>query len=78
MTKFDILEELTAEFRLKQLLWDSLEEWDSLQDGWRQVRCTYHIVHKSLNTIQYYVWTFGPVIDSSMYTFPRAHSSNWT
>ncbi|XP_076584320.1 dynein axonemal heavy chain 6 [Chaetodon auriga] len=36
VTKFDTLEELTAEFRLKQLLWDSLEEWDSLQDGWRQ------------------------------------------
>ncbi|XP_070836417.1 dynein axonemal heavy chain 6 [Chaetodon trifascialis] len=36
VTKFDTLEELTAEFRLKQLLWDSLEEWDSLQDGWMQ------------------------------------------
>ncbi|GAA6230347.1 dynein heavy chain 6, axonemal-like [Lates japonicus] len=36
VTKFDTLEELTGEFRLKQLLWDSLEEWDSLQDGWRQ------------------------------------------
>ncbi|XP_027139394.1 dynein heavy chain 6, axonemal [Larimichthys crocea] len=36
VTKFDSLEELTAAFRLKQLLWNSLEEWDSLQDGWRQ------------------------------------------
>ncbi|XP_071360020.1 dynein axonemal heavy chain 6 [Trachinotus anak] len=36
VTKFDTLEELTAKFRLMQLLWDSLEEWDSLQDGWRQ------------------------------------------
>ncbi|XP_038570255.1 dynein heavy chain 6, axonemal isoform X1 [Micropterus salmoides] len=36
VTKFDTLEDLTAEFRLKQLLWDSLEEWDSLQEGWRQ------------------------------------------
>uniref|UniRef100_A0A8C4HQX9 AAA+ ATPase domain-containing protein n=1 Tax=Dicentrarchus labrax TaxID=13489 RepID=A0A8C4HQX9_DICLA len=36
VTKFDSLEELTTEFRLKQLLWDSLEEWKSLQDGWRQ------------------------------------------
>ncbi|XP_070710496.1 dynein axonemal heavy chain 6 [Pempheris klunzingeri] len=36
VTKFDTLEELTSEFRLKQLLWDSLEEWDSLQDGWIQ------------------------------------------
>ncbi|KAM9845816.1 dynein axonemal heavy chain 6 [Aulostomus maculatus] len=36
VTKFDYLDDLTAEFRLKQLLWDSLEEWVSLQDGWRQ------------------------------------------
>ncbi|KAG7485670.1 dynein heavy chain 6, axonemal [Solea senegalensis] len=36
VTKFDTLEELTAEIRLKQLLWDSLEEWDSLQSGWQQ------------------------------------------
>ncbi|XP_047430741.1 dynein axonemal heavy chain 6 [Mugil cephalus] len=36
VTKFDTLEELTAEFRLKQLLWDSLENWKSLQEGWRQ------------------------------------------
>ncbi|KAM7393703.1 hypothetical protein PAMP_020556 [Pampus punctatissimus] len=36
VTKFDTLDELTSEFRMKQLLWDSLEEWDSLQDGWRQ------------------------------------------
>lgn len=26
--------------RLKQLLWDSLEEWSSLHDGWMQVRYT--------------------------------------
>ncbi|KAM6942307.1 LOW QUALITY PROTEIN: dynein axonemal heavy chain 6-like [Lycodopsis pacificus] len=36
VTHFDALEELSAEFRLKQLLWDSLEEWDSLSEGWRQ------------------------------------------
>ncbi|XP_023141924.2 dynein axonemal heavy chain 6 isoform X2 [Amphiprion ocellaris] len=36
MTKFDTLEKLTADFRLKQLLWDSVEEWDSLQNGWQQ------------------------------------------
>ncbi|XP_051801201.1 dynein axonemal heavy chain 6 isoform X2 [Acanthochromis polyacanthus] len=36
MTKFDTLEKLTADFRLKQLLWDSMEEWDSLQYGWWQ------------------------------------------
>ncbi|XP_075946793.1 dynein axonemal heavy chain 6 [Anarhichas minor] len=36
VTNFDTLEELIAEFRLKQLLWDSLEKWDCLSDGWRQ------------------------------------------
>ncbi|XP_059179969.1 dynein axonemal heavy chain 6 [Centropristis striata] len=36
VTKFDALEEVTAEFKLKQLLWDSLEEWDSLSEGWKQ------------------------------------------
>lgn len=36
VTKFDALEKLTADFRLKQLLWNSMEEWDSLQNGWRQ------------------------------------------
>uniref|UniRef100_A0A7N9AZR1 Dynein, axonemal, heavy chain 6 n=1 Tax=Mastacembelus armatus TaxID=205130 RepID=A0A7N9AZR1_9TELE len=34
VTKFDALDELTAECKLKQLLWDSLEKWDSLQDNW--------------------------------------------
>lgn len=40
VTKFDTLEELTGEFRLVQLLWNCLDEWDSLQGGWTQVRCT--------------------------------------
>lgn len=42
VTVFHVLESLTAEFRLVQLLWDSQDEWDSLQDGWRQVKCTKH------------------------------------
>ncbi|XP_026216049.1 dynein heavy chain 6, axonemal isoform X2 [Anabas testudineus] len=36
VTKFDALDDLTAEYRLKQLLWDCVEKWDVLQDGWRQ------------------------------------------
>ncbi|XP_074520194.1 dynein axonemal heavy chain 6 [Halichoeres trimaculatus] len=36
LTKFVTLEELTTDFRLKQLLWESGEEWDSLQEGWKQ------------------------------------------
>ncbi|KAK7883887.1 hypothetical protein WMY93_027010 [Mugilogobius chulae] len=34
--KFDSLDTLTTEVRLKQLLWDSLEEWDALQENWRK------------------------------------------
>ncbi|KAM4603926.1 dynein axonemal heavy chain 6 [Polymixia lowei] len=36
VTRFQALEELSAEVRLKRLLWDSLEEWDSIHDGWMQ------------------------------------------
>ncbi|KAK2815675.1 hypothetical protein Q5P01_026142 [Channa striata] len=36
VTKFDSLEELAAECKLKQLLWDSLDKWDDLQEGWRK------------------------------------------
>lgn len=32
--RFDSLDRLTEEVRLKQLLWDSLEEWKTLWDGW--------------------------------------------
>uniref|UniRef100_A0A8C8W0I7 Dynein, axonemal, heavy chain 6 n=1 Tax=Peromyscus maniculatus bairdii TaxID=230844 RepID=A0A8C8W0I7_PERMB len=34
VSKFDALEEVSAELRLKQLLWDSLSEWDKLQQEW--------------------------------------------
>ncbi|XP_018593809.2 dynein heavy chain 6, axonemal [Scleropages formosus] len=34
VTKYEALEELSAEVKLKQLLWDSLEEWDSHQGSW--------------------------------------------
>uniref|UniRef100_A0A8C5LU47 Dynein axonemal heavy chain 6 n=1 Tax=Leptobrachium leishanense TaxID=445787 RepID=A0A8C5LU47_9ANUR len=34
VTKFDALEEISAEVKLKQLLWDSMSEWDAFQDGW--------------------------------------------
>ncbi|TSN95723.1 Dynein heavy chain 6, axonemal [Bagarius yarrelli] len=36
VTKHDSLEELSAEVKLKNLLWDSLEEWDKLQSSWMQ------------------------------------------
>ncbi|KAM9314768.1 dynein axonemal heavy chain 6 [Pholidichthys leucotaenia] len=36
VTPFDTLEDLTSDVRLKQLLWDSLGEWDCLQNEWQQ------------------------------------------
>ncbi|KAK2908777.1 hypothetical protein Q8A67_004614 [Cirrhinus molitorella] len=36
VTKYETLEELTAEVKLKQLLWDSLEEWENLENSWLQ------------------------------------------
>ncbi|XP_064174621.1 dynein axonemal heavy chain 6 isoform X1 [Anguilla rostrata] len=36
VTKYEALEELSAEVKLKQLLWDSMEEWESLQAGWME------------------------------------------
>ncbi|KAF3826620.1 hypothetical protein GH733_009145 [Mirounga leonina] len=34
VSKFEALEEVSAELKLKQLLWDSLSEWDQLQQEW--------------------------------------------
>ncbi|KAJ0037224.1 hypothetical protein NL108_018608 [Boleophthalmus pectinirostris] len=34
--KFESLKMLTTKVQLKQLLWDSLEEWDTLQEKWRK------------------------------------------
>ncbi|KAI5628238.1 dynein heavy chain 6, axonemal isoform X2 [Silurus asotus] len=36
VTKYDALEELSSDMKLKVLLWDSLEEWDKLQNSWMQ------------------------------------------
>lgn len=37
VTKYEALEALTGEVKLKQLLWDSLEEWENLENSWLQV-----------------------------------------
>ncbi|XP_037589527.1 dynein heavy chain 6, axonemal [Cebus imitator] len=34
VSKFEALEEVSAELKLKQLLWDSFSEWDKLQQEW--------------------------------------------
>ena len=38
MSKFEALEEVSAELKLKQLLWDFLSEWDQLQQQWLKVK----------------------------------------
>ena len=37
MTKYEELEEVHAELKLKQLLWDSIDEWDKLFGEWMEV-----------------------------------------
>ena len=34
MTKFDELEEVHSELKLKELLWYSLDDWDALYNKW--------------------------------------------
>lgn len=37
VTKYDELEEVHAELKLKQLLWDSIDEWDKMVTEWSEV-----------------------------------------
>ena len=37
VTKFEEMEEVHAEIILKQLLWNSLSEWDGVVDNWLEV-----------------------------------------
>ena len=37
MAKFDELEETHAELKLKELLWNAIDEWDTLLDDWTSV-----------------------------------------
>lgn len=47
VSKFDALEEVSAELKLKQLLWDSLSEWDQLQQEWLKVKKEKLLILKS-------------------------------
>ena len=38
MTRFEELEEVTAEVKLKQLMWDSRNEWETSYNEWMTVR----------------------------------------
>ena len=37
MTKYEELEEVDSELKLKQLLWDSIDDWDSMINEWMEV-----------------------------------------
>lgn len=60
VTTFGILEELKAELRLKQLLWESVQEWDSSLNGWRKVRCIYVSGIEDNNIFWFWLWTLPP------------------
>ena len=40
VTKYEELEEVHAELKLKQLLWDSIDEWDKMMAEWGEVSQT--------------------------------------
>ena len=37
VTKFDALEETHAELKLKDMLWNAIDEWDGLMSEWTTV-----------------------------------------
>ena len=37
VTKFDALEEVHAELKLKELLWSAIDEWDNHVNNWMSV-----------------------------------------
>lgn len=51
VSKFDALEEVSAELKLKQLLWDSLSEWDQLQQEWLKVKKEKLLILKSVHIL---------------------------
>ena len=50
MTKFDALEEAHAELKLKELLWNAIDEWDNLLGDWTQV-LSYLFIYFFLNSV---------------------------
>ena len=47
MAKFEELEEVHAELKLKQALWNSLVEWDDVTGEWLEVGVT--LLHSFFN-----------------------------
>lgn len=74
ITRFDLLEETTAKFRLILLLWNSVEEWDCLENKWQQVRIV--CACKLKNT---YIVMYRETYVVFLCIFPlRPQWSNWT
>jgi len=42
VTKYEELEEASAELKLKHLLWDSLSQWDAVVAEWMEVGTASH------------------------------------
>ena len=48
VTKFDALEEAMAELKLKELMWNAIDEWDILLADWTQVSLRPFLIVNSL------------------------------
>ena len=57
VTRFEELEEVSAELKLKQLLWDSVQEWDTLYATWLE-ESLLKLDAEEMNSqvINYYFW----------------------
>jgi len=54
VTKFDALEETAAEMKLKQLLWSSIDEWDSMIGQWTEAPFeSLDVEHLNSQTLKY-------------------------
>ncbi len=74
MTKYEELEETHAELKLKQLLWDSLEEWDQMAGGWTDVSNNISVVcvwltHREKEQSQADILNLGTCIEVQLEDF---------
>jgi len=70
VTEFRSLKDLAAEFRLTQLLWDSLEEWDALRARWQQVRRTpdVRLITRARKCTD--AWVLSSTVSFNVHPFP--------
>lgn len=78
VTTFGVLEELKEELRLKQLLWESVQEWDSLQNAWKKVRgICYGSSIKYDNIFWFSLWSCLLSANFSNWTLIRSAHRSW-